>query len=208
MNSFFPLIAWLLSWSEQQWLKTDGCLMTPLVFMLPLYDLSLSTFWEAIYYLKVQDLFISSLIFPLSILSTHTAHNRYLKDMQFIWFTVFTLSFNKYTVMLLGFFFSFVSLQPNPSNKLAIIHILGLLSNLFTTLDITKQVEESGEGVPPVKSSPPQTGPNPVSTNDLSHLKICDGVCGYQCFNGAWYMSFRSFWYCMGNFLLYCLYFI
>ncbi|GAA6103103.1 importin-13 isoform X1 [Tachysurus ichikawai] len=51
---------------------------------------------------------------------------------------------------------------PNPSNKLAIIHILGLLSNLFTTLDITKQEEESGEGAPPVKSSPPQTGPNPV----------------------------------------------
>uniref|UniRef100_A0A8C7SLH2 Importin-13 n=1 Tax=Oncorhynchus mykiss TaxID=8022 RepID=A0A8C7SLH2_ONCMY len=34
---------------------------------------------------------------------------------------------------------------PNPSNKLAIIHILGLLSNLFTTLDISKQEDESGE---------------------------------------------------------------
>ncbi|TSN30182.1 Importin-13 [Bagarius yarrelli] len=52
--------------------------------------------------------------------------------------------------------------KPNPSNKLAIIHILGLLSNLFTTLDITKQEEESGESAPPVKSTPPQTGPNPV----------------------------------------------
>uniref|UniRef100_A0A671PWA0 Importin-13 n=1 Tax=Sinocyclocheilus anshuiensis TaxID=1608454 RepID=A0A671PWA0_9TELE len=41
---------------------------------------------------------------------------------------------------------------PNPSNKLAIIHILGLLSNLFTTLDITKQEEESGENAPPIKS--------------------------------------------------------
>uniref|UniRef100_A0A8C2FJ36 Importin 13 n=1 Tax=Cyprinus carpio TaxID=7962 RepID=A0A8C2FJ36_CYPCA len=51
---------------------------------------------------------------------------------------------------------------PNPSNKLAIIHILGLLSNLFTTLDITKQEEESGENAPPIKSVPPQTGPNPV----------------------------------------------
>uniref|UniRef100_A0A673HS03 Importin-13 n=1 Tax=Sinocyclocheilus rhinocerous TaxID=307959 RepID=A0A673HS03_9TELE len=51
---------------------------------------------------------------------------------------------------------------PNPSNKLAIIHILGLLSNLFTTLDITKQEEESGENAPPIKSAPPQTGPNPV----------------------------------------------
>uniref|UniRef100_A0A672T9L2 Importin-13 n=1 Tax=Sinocyclocheilus grahami TaxID=75366 RepID=A0A672T9L2_SINGR len=36
---------------------------------------------------------------------------------------------------------------PNPSNKLAIIHILGLLSNLFTTLDITKPEEEPGENV-------------------------------------------------------------
>ncbi|KAJ8376323.1 hypothetical protein SKAU_G00069030 [Synaphobranchus kaupii] len=51
---------------------------------------------------------------------------------------------------------------PNPSNKLAIIHILGLLSNLFTTLDITKQEEESGEGKPPVKTTLPQLGPNPV----------------------------------------------
>ncbi|KAF7690146.1 hypothetical protein HF521_011950 [Silurus meridionalis] len=32
----------------------------------------------------------------------------------------------------------------------------------FTTLDITKQEEESGESAPPVKASPPQTGPNPV----------------------------------------------
>ncbi|KAJ8277862.1 hypothetical protein GJAV_G00080980 [Gymnothorax javanicus] len=51
---------------------------------------------------------------------------------------------------------------PNPSNKLAIIHILGLLSNLFTTLDITKQEDESGEGAPTVKTTLPQLGPNPV----------------------------------------------
>uniref|UniRef100_A0A667Y366 Importin 13 n=1 Tax=Myripristis murdjan TaxID=586833 RepID=A0A667Y366_9TELE len=52
---------------------------------------------------------------------------------------------------------------PNPSNKLAIIHILGLLSNLFTTLDISKQDDESGEGsAPPVKTTPPPPGPNPV----------------------------------------------
>ena len=55
-------------------------------------------------------------------------------------------------------------LQPNPSNKLAIIHILGLLSNLFTTLDISKQDDESGDGsAPPVKTTPPPPGPNPVS---------------------------------------------
>lgn len=51
--------------------------------------------------------------------------------------------------------------QPNPSNKLAIIHILGLLSNLFTTLDISHHDDdhESTE----VKKLPVQQGPNPVS---------------------------------------------
>uniref|UniRef100_A0A8B9M986 Importin-13 n=1 Tax=Accipiter nisus TaxID=211598 RepID=A0A8B9M986_9AVES len=49
---------------------------------------------------------------------------------------------------------------PNPSNKLAIIHILGLLSNLFTTLDISHHDDdhESTE----VKKMPVQQGPNPV----------------------------------------------
>ncbi|KAM7388497.1 hypothetical protein PAMP_024667 [Pampus punctatissimus] len=52
---------------------------------------------------------------------------------------------------------------PNPSNKLAIIHILGLLSNLFTTLDISKQDDESADSsAPPVKTAPPPPGPNPV----------------------------------------------
>ncbi|XP_010785362.1 importin-13-like [Notothenia coriiceps] len=52
---------------------------------------------------------------------------------------------------------------PNPSNKLAIIHILGLLSNLFTTLDISKQDDESADGsAPAVKTAPPPPGPNPV----------------------------------------------
>ncbi|KAA8589285.1 hypothetical protein FQN60_012650, partial [Etheostoma spectabile] len=52
---------------------------------------------------------------------------------------------------------------PNPSNKLAIIHILGLLSNLFTTLDISKQDDESADSsTPPVKTAPPLPGPNPV----------------------------------------------
>uniref|UniRef100_A0ACB8F4M0 Importin-13 n=1 Tax=Sphaerodactylus townsendi TaxID=933632 RepID=A0ACB8F4M0_9SAUR len=49
---------------------------------------------------------------------------------------------------------------PNPSNKLAIIHILGLLSNLFTTLDISHHDDdhESTE----VKKLPVAQGPNPV----------------------------------------------
>ncbi|KAL8178825.1 UNVERIFIED_CONTAM: Importin-13 [Gekko kuhli] len=50
--------------------------------------------------------------------------------------------------------------MPNPSNKLAIIHILGLLSNLFTTLDISHHDDdhESTE----VKKLPVPQGPNPV----------------------------------------------
>uniref|UniRef100_H2VDA3 Importin-13 n=1 Tax=Takifugu rubripes TaxID=31033 RepID=H2VDA3_TAKRU len=52
---------------------------------------------------------------------------------------------------------------PNPSNKLAIIHILGLLSNLFTTLDISKQDDDSADSsAPPVKTAPLPPGPNPV----------------------------------------------
>lgn len=69
------------------------------------------------------------------------------------------------------FFPLFFSLQPNPSNKLAIIHILGLLSNLFTTLDISKQDDESADSsAPPVKTAPPPPGPNPVSHHTLSSL--------------------------------------
>uniref|UniRef100_A0A3P9LIK3 Importin-13 n=1 Tax=Oryzias latipes TaxID=8090 RepID=A0A3P9LIK3_ORYLA len=52
---------------------------------------------------------------------------------------------------------------PNPANKLAIIHILGLLSNLFTTLDISKQDDETADGTaPPAEKPPPSPGPNPV----------------------------------------------
>ncbi|XP_006153824.1 importin-13 [Tupaia chinensis] len=49
---------------------------------------------------------------------------------------------------------------PNPSNKLAIVHILGLLSNLFTTLDISHH-EDDHEGSELRKLPVPQ-GPNPV----------------------------------------------
>ncbi|XP_050017305.1 importin-13 isoform X2 [Alexandromys fortis] len=49
---------------------------------------------------------------------------------------------------------------PNPSNKLAIVHILGLLSNLFTTLDVSHH-EDDHEGPEPRKLPVPQ-GPNPV----------------------------------------------
>ncbi|XP_073865483.1 importin-13 isoform X9 [Macaca fascicularis] len=49
---------------------------------------------------------------------------------------------------------------PNPSNKLAIVHILGLLSNLFTTLDISHH-EDDHEG-PELRKLPVPQGPNPV----------------------------------------------
>ncbi|GAB5574980.1 importin-13 isoform X2 [Prionailurus iriomotensis] len=49
---------------------------------------------------------------------------------------------------------------PNPSNKLAIVHILGLLSNLFTTLDVSHH-EDEHEG-PELRKLPVPQGPNPV----------------------------------------------
>ncbi|KAM4722104.1 importin-13 [Rhinophrynus dorsalis] len=49
---------------------------------------------------------------------------------------------------------------PNPSNKLAIIHILGLLSNLFTTLDISHHDDD--HEATEVKKLPVVQGPNPV----------------------------------------------
>uniref|UniRef100_A0A8C3T0D0 Importin-13 n=1 Tax=Chelydra serpentina TaxID=8475 RepID=A0A8C3T0D0_CHESE len=60
---------------------------------------------------------------------------------------------------------------PNPSNKLAIIHILGLLSNLFTTLDISHHHDdhESTE----VKKLPVPQGPNPVGgTLHVTHAPL------------------------------------
>uniref|UniRef100_A0AC11ARV6 Importin 13 n=1 Tax=Ovis aries TaxID=9940 RepID=A0AC11ARV6_SHEEP len=50
--------------------------------------------------------------------------------------------------------------KPNPSNKLAIVHILGLLSNLFTTLDVSHH-EDDHEG-PELRKLPVPQGPNPV----------------------------------------------
>uniref|UniRef100_A0A8D1ITB0 Importin-13 n=1 Tax=Sus scrofa TaxID=9823 RepID=A0A8D1ITB0_PIG len=49
---------------------------------------------------------------------------------------------------------------PNPSNKLAIVHILGLLSNLFTTLDVSHH-DDDHEG-PELRKLPVPQGPNPV----------------------------------------------
>ncbi|KAG8437053.1 hypothetical protein GDO86_007942 [Hymenochirus boettgeri] len=49
---------------------------------------------------------------------------------------------------------------PNPSNKVAIIHILGLLSNLFTTLDISHHDDDHEAAE--VKKQPVTQGPNPV----------------------------------------------
>nr|XP_023674807.1 importin-13-like [Paramormyrops kingsleyae] len=51
---------------------------------------------------------------------------------------------------------------PNSSSKVAIIHNLGILSSLFTTLDINKQEEATREGSPPGEAVPAQLGVNPV----------------------------------------------
>lgn len=53
--------------------------------------------------------------------------------------------------------------QPDAANKQSIVHILGLLSSLFTTLDINRQPDDSeAEACPRFTSS--GTTPNPVSS--------------------------------------------
>lgn len=54
-------------------------------------------------------------------------------------------------------------LQPNPKNKQSIIHILGMLSSLFTTLDINRQAD-SLEGASSPRPTAPQNTQNPVSS--------------------------------------------
>ncbi|KAM3866450.1 importin-13-like [Diretmus argenteus] len=51
--------------------------------------------------------------------------------------------------------------ESNPSNKLSIIHILGMLSSLFTTLDVNRQAD-SLEGAAPPKPTSSQAAHNPV----------------------------------------------
>ncbi|XP_004079034.2 importin-13 [Oryzias latipes] len=51
--------------------------------------------------------------------------------------------------------------EPNASNKQSIMHILGMLSNLFSTLDISTHSEVS-EGDASLRLSPSQRPPNPV----------------------------------------------
>lgn len=52
--------------------------------------------------------------------------------------------------------------EPNPANKQSIIHILGMLSSLFTTLDINKQAESLEGASSPRAPAPPQSTQNPV----------------------------------------------
>lgn len=56
-----------------------------------------------------------------------------------------------------------LTLQPNPKNKQSIIHILGMLSSLFTTLDINKQAD-SLEGASSPRPTASQNTQNPVSS--------------------------------------------
>ncbi|XP_071372467.1 importin-13-like [Centroberyx affinis] len=51
--------------------------------------------------------------------------------------------------------------EPNPTNKLSIIHILGMLSSLFTTLDISRQ-SDGLEGAATSRHTPSQATHNPV----------------------------------------------
>ncbi|KAF7659035.1 hypothetical protein LDENG_00004140 [Lucifuga dentata] len=51
--------------------------------------------------------------------------------------------------------------EPNPTNKLSIIHILGMLSSLFATLDINREAD-SPEGAANPRLAPSQTAHNPV----------------------------------------------
>ncbi|XP_012900201.1 importin-13 isoform X2 [Mustela putorius furo] len=71
---------------------------------------------------------------------------------------------------------------PNPSNKLAIVHILGLLSNLFTTLDVSHH-EDDHEG-PELRKLPVPQGPNPVFqliqkvlSKWLNDAQVVEAVC-------------------------------
>ncbi|XP_034743970.1 importin-13-like isoform X1 [Etheostoma cragini] len=51
--------------------------------------------------------------------------------------------------------------EPDPTNKQSIIHILGMLSSLFTTLDINRQADSS-EGTSSPRLTPSQITQNPV----------------------------------------------
>ncbi|TDH06279.1 hypothetical protein EPR50_G00129050 [Perca flavescens] len=51
--------------------------------------------------------------------------------------------------------------EPDPTNKQSIIHILGMLSSLFTTLDINRQADSS-EGASSPRLTPSQITQNPV----------------------------------------------
>ncbi|TNM97983.1 hypothetical protein fugu_014229 [Takifugu bimaculatus] len=51
--------------------------------------------------------------------------------------------------------------EPNPTNKQSIVHILGMLSSLFTTLDVTRQAD-TFEGASSQTAAPSQCTQNPV----------------------------------------------
>uniref|UniRef100_A0A4W6BQ81 Importin 13a n=1 Tax=Lates calcarifer TaxID=8187 RepID=A0A4W6BQ81_LATCA len=55
----------------------------------------------------------------------------------------------------------------NPTNKQSIVHILGMMSSLFTTLDINVQADSS-EGAASPRLTPSQTTQNPVSSGPSS----------------------------------------
>lgn len=52
--------------------------------------------------------------------------------------------------------------QPGPTNKQSIIHILGMLSSLFTTLDVNRQADSLERASSP-RLTPSRSTQNPVS---------------------------------------------
>uniref|UniRef100_A0A667ZEG6 Importin-13 n=1 Tax=Myripristis murdjan TaxID=586833 RepID=A0A667ZEG6_9TELE len=65
--------------------------------------------------------------------------------------------------------------EPNPSNKLSIIHILGMLSSLFTTLDINRQAD-SMEGAALPRLTPSHATPNPVHPHPILVVVVLQQV--------------------------------
>ena len=62
-----------------------------------------------------------------------------------------------------------VPLQPDPTNKQSIVHILGMMSSLFTTLDINRQADDL-EGTPSPRLTPSQSPVSSASNNSRPNL--------------------------------------
>ncbi|KAM9427070.1 importin-13-like isoform 2-T2 [Salvelinus alpinus] len=57
--------------------------------------------------------------------------------------------------------------EPSPTTKLCIIHILGMMSSLFTTLDISRQ-DQGSDGTTPAQARPNSVSLLPTLSSSLS----------------------------------------